>query len=360
MINVIIIDLNYQEIISYLEMIRLCVLLVLLSLFTSCLKKREVDASFYYWKTIYDANPVEESWLDTLKSKRMYIRMMDIDLSENGSMPIPVSPIMFKQKVPVRRELVPVVYIVNNVLKNRSHKQLDELAAKMIFFVKGKMSQAGKTDIKELQIDCDWTKSTRDNYFYLLTKLGQKLPNKKCILSATLRLHQLKNLITSGVPPVNRVMLMCYNMGNLRRYGDQNSILEQSELQKYVGGNIANYPLPVDVGLPLFSWAVAFRQKKYVGIAKKVTEVVLNDTTLFNQIRSNRFFAKKDLPDYGLVAHDELRWESVPIKQLQAAAVYVAKHLNTNKINIIYFHLDEKLLKNFNYEDLEKTTAIFR
>ncbi|TDO20192.1 hypothetical protein [Pedobacter duraquae] len=341
-------------------MFRLGVLLLFFALFSSCHKKREVDASFYYWKTSYEASSIEDTWLDTLHSTRMYVRIMDIDISENGSAPVPISPVIFKDKIPARRELVPVVFIVNNVLKNRSHQQLSDLATKILFFVKGKVSQAGKNKIAELQIDCDWTKSTRENYFFLLTELKHKLSKQQTNLSATLRLHQLKNLIASGIPPVDRVMLMCYNMGNLRQYGDQNSILEQAELEKYIGKNIGNYPLPVDVGLPLFSWAVAFRKQAYIGIPKKITEVVLHDTALFKEIKPNRFLAKKDLPEYGLTINDELRWESVPIKQLQAAAVYIAQYLNTNKINMIYFHLDEQLLKKFSYEDLEKTTAIFR
>ena len=341
-------------------MYRLFTLLLTLLLFSSCKRERQVNASFYYWKTIYKENTAEQRWLDTLHSSRMYLRMMDVDIAETGADAVPVSPVTFQNPLPASLNLVPVVFIVNNVLKDKSHAQLDDLAAKLLFFVKGKVAQAGKKEIKELQIDCDWTKSTRENYFYLLNKIKQKIAEQHIVLSATLRLHQLKNLVGSGIPPVDRVMLMCYNMGNLRQYGEQNSILEQSEMEKYLGKNLGNYPLPVDVGLPLFSWAVAFRKKTYIGIPKKVTATALQNKVLFREIRMHHFLALKDLPDFGLKQGDELRWESIPVKKLQNAAVYIANYLNNNAINLIYFHLDETLLKNYNYEDLEKTTAIFR
>ena len=51
---------------------------------------------------------------------------------------------------------------------------------------------------------------------------------------------------------------MCYNMGNWCKYGSQNSILDIVELKKYANNNISAYPMPIDIGLPLFKWAVAY------------------------------------------------------------------------------------------------------
>ncbi|RZM28786.1 MAG: hypothetical protein EOO88_07550 [Pedobacter sp.] len=285
--------------------------------------------------------------------------MMDIDLAEDGTTPVPVSPVIFQDSLS-KRDLIPVVFIVNNVLKDKSQTQLDDLAAKLLSFVKGKVSQAGKARFSELQIDCDWTKTTRDNYFYLLKQIRSKIGGDKIVLSATLRLHQLKNLVSNGIPPVDRVMLMCYNMGNLRKYGDQNSILEEAELRKYVGKNLTAYPMPVDVGLPLFSWAVAFRGSGYIGIPKKITEEILRNDTLFTLTGQHRFVAKNDLAAFGLKKGDEIRWESVSVAQLQSAATYIANYLKTDTTRVIYFHLDETLLKKYTYENLEKTTALFR
>ncbi|AMR33995.1 hypothetical protein A0256_22370 [Mucilaginibacter sp. PAMC 26640] len=226
----------------------------------SCRRDRVINTSFYYWKTVYYTNKTEQKYFGALDCKKFYVRIMDVNYGDNGI--VPVSPVTFKTVLPDSVQLIPVVFIVNDVLKNQTNKQLDDLARKIIYYVNGRIKPSGKTSYSELQLDCDWTRTTRDSYFYLLKRIrtDSGLKNKK--LSATLRLHQLKNQKSSGIPPVDRVMLMCYNMGNLRKYGHQNSILEQSELEKYAGNNLSEYPMPIDIGLPIFSWAVVFRQRQ--------------------------------------------------------------------------------------------------
>jgi len=334
------------------------ILAILLITFTSCHKKRIVNTSFYFWKTVYEQNAVEKQYFDSLGCKKLYVRIMDVDAGNNG--PVPVSPVSFKQAIPKDIHLVPVVFIVNEVLKMQSNKQLDDLATKIVYYVKGKILQSGKTDFEELQIDCDWTRTTRDKYFYLLQRIKANASLKNKQISATLRLHQLKNQKSSGVPPVNRVMLMCYNMGNLRKYGTQNSILEQDEIEKYLGDNLTHYPMPVDVGLPIFSWAVVFRQKQYIGIAKRLQSESLDNKKLFKANGLNLYTLLNDMPALGLKRGDEIRWEAIPAEKLQVAASYIEKYIISDTVNIIYFHLDQQTLKHYTYENLEETAALFR
>jgi hypothetical protein len=330
-----------------------------LFLATSCRKNRVVNTSFYYWKTVYEENPVEQQYFQNLHCRKLYLRIMDVDVNENGAA-VPVSAIRFKSPVADSVQLIPVVFIVNRVLQNQTHKQLDNLAGKIIYYVNGKVKQSGKTGYNELQIDCDWTRTTRANYFYLLRRIKNESSISGKQLSVTLRLHQLKNQQSSGVPPADRVMLMCYNMGNLRKYGTQNSILDQTELEKYLGNNLAAYSMPVDIGLPLFSWAVVFRQNQYIGIAEKLEVSKLNNTKLFTANEHNMYAVKENLPVYGLQRTDEIRWESISPELLQQTAAFVQKHISSDSVNIIYFHLNESTLKAYNYETLEKTAAIFR
>ena len=339
---------------------------VLCSIIVSCLSfscrrhDRVINTSFYFWKTVYKTNKTESDYLNHLHSHKLYMRIMDVDMDENGSTPIPVSPISFQARLPDTVALVPVVFIVNNILKVTTRPQLDVLATNIVRFVNGKVQQAGKSSFNELQIDCDWTASTRENYFYLLEQLRKLKELKGKMISVTLRLHQLKNQKGSGIPPADRAMLMCYNMGNLRKYGEQNSILEISELKKYLGDNVTTYPMPIDIGLPLFSWAVAFRTKDYIGIAKRISFDNLNNKNQFIFIKNNIYQAKTNLPDYGLKTNDEVRWENVSAGNLQAAATYLSPLVKTDTVNVIYFHLDDATIKTYTYDDLEKTTHLFR
>jgi hypothetical protein len=324
----------------------------------SCRKDRVINTSFYYWKTVYDNNATEKKYFSALHCRKLYVRIMDVDDGDNGI--VPISPVTFKTKLPDSVQLIPVVFIVNDVLKKQTYKQLDELAGKIIYYVNGRIKPSGKASYNELQLDCDWTRTTRDNYFYLLRRIKNNANLKTKKISATLRLHQLKNQKSSGIPPVDRVMLMCYNMGNLRKYGQQNSILEQSELEKYAGNNLSEYPMPIDIGLPIFSWAVVFRQQQYAGIAKRLHNGSFTDSKTFNATGNDLYTLQKDLPQFGLLRGDEIRQEELSADQLLSAANYIQKYLSSDTVNIIYFHLDEPTLKHYTYHDLEKTAAVFR
>jgi hypothetical protein len=283
---------------------------------------------------------------------------MDVDMGEDGVNPVPISPVTFEDKMSDSIQIIPVVFIVNDILRNTSHNKIDELSRKLYHFVNEKVIQSGKTDFKEIQIDCDWTAETRDNYFYLLKQIKKMFYNRQLLV--TLRLHQVKNQVKSGIPPADKVLLMCYNMGNLRKYGNQNSIIDLSELKKYLGDNLSRYPMPMDLGLPLFSWAVAFRNKAYIGIDKHINQDTLNHQEQFLSKGNNMYVAKTDLPGVGLQKGDEIRWETASLKDVQATAAYISHYLRPGNINVVYFHLDEHNLKNYPYEGLEETARLLR
>jgi len=108
-------------------------------------------------------------------------------------------------------EIIPVVFIVNKVLKehpniNRLSKQIGDLIEEMHL-------QHFNTTPTEVQIDCDWTGSTKAVYFELL-----ELLQKRFDLSVTIRLHQLKYQNKTGIPPVEKGVLMVYNVGDLDNF----------------------------------------------------------------------------------------------------------------------------------------------
>ncbi len=324
-------------------------------LLISCKQKREVNTSFYFWKTVYQQNNTEQSYLQHFKSKQLYVRIMDVDRDLDGE-PMPVAPISFRNKIPEHIDIIPVVFIVNDLLKNTSDAALKEMAKNIMRFVNGKVSQAGKQTYTELQIDCDWTATTRQTYFTLLKEI--KLLNKDKPLSATLRLHQLKNQEKSGIPPVDKVLLMCYNMGNLRKYGTENSILDVKELEKYVDKNLGYYPMPIDIGLPLFSWAVVFRNQSYAGISKRVKFEDLQIKSNFVKSTNELYMVKTDLPEFGLNKNDEIRFEASKFEDIKQSAIYLERYLSDKPINLLFYHLDEPTLKNFNRDELEEINHI--
>ena len=318
-----------------------------------------VDASFYYWKTVYNPDSTEQASLRHIGAERVFIRIMDIDNQGGNGEAIPVSAVTFAEPLPDTLAAVPVVYIVNNVLKERSADQLETLAANIEQFVSGKMKQAGKAGFDEIQLDCDWTATTRDNYFALLDALRRRMGDT-VKLTSTLRLHQVRNRRSSGIPPVDRVLLMCYNMGNLRQYGDHNSILDLQEMRTYLDGFLEDYPLPMDIALPLFSWPVIFRNQQYIGISKRLDTELLADTTLFDHDAGTRLYRLVgDLPEAGLRYGDVVRHEETQWDDLTAAADFLAAHKRKEDFTLLFYHLDNQVLTNFTDEQLQEIVRRF-
>ncbi|MEH6304851.1 hypothetical protein RYH73_04300 [Olivibacter sp. CPCC 100613] len=329
--------------------------MLFLLLFASCQYERTIQPAFYYWKTQYQRREREQATLNKLDTKQLFVRIMDVDLDETGLKAIPVSPIVFKNKLPDSIDVVPVVYIVNNVLKQQSEQALTMLANRILSFTEAKVKQGGKNKFTELQIDCDWTQTTRETYFSLLKKIKALTSHKTIILSATLRLHQIKNRHSSGIPPVDKVLLMCYNMGNLRKYGTQNSILDEKEMAIYLKDFLPHYPLPVDIALPLFSWSVVFRDQQYVGISKHLDSQSLTDTNLFyRQGNTSLYHLKKELPKAGLRVNDVIRREEVNIETLFVASDFLSRYLPRKDLKVVFYHLDAALLNRFSDEQLQE------
>ncbi len=330
----------------------LCILLLLITV--SC-QNPQKEVSFYYWKTTYASDSIIQNSLNQLHTNKLYVRIMDIDMQENGREPIPISPITFKDTLPADMQIVPVVFINTRIFQSMDSLTIRGLAHKIVPFVIEKVKQSGNTTFGELQMDCDWTASSRDKFFYLIEfmKTFPELANVE--LTSTLRLHQIKNIKTSGIPPVSRAILMCYNMGNLRKFGTQNSILNQEDLNLYLKDHLGNYPLKLDIALPLFEWFVVFRNQEYAGISKKIDKQELDNTTLFiRNPNTNLYVLKQDLPEKGLMKNDIIRYEFVSEEDLSKTASFLKGELKKEDRNIVFYHLDKTILSTYPNETLQK------
>src|SRR6185295_19004173 len=130
-------------------------------------------------------------------------------------------------------------------------------------------------DFFEIQIECDWNASTRESYFLLLRTIRAQLHAGK-ILSGTIRLHQIKYRAQTGVPPLDRGVLMFYGMGDPASPGEKNSILDLDTARKYTA-YLKNYPLFLDAALPVYQWGILFHEDHFRGIIRSLGESDLTD-----------------------------------------------------------------------------------
>ena len=309
--------------------------------------QRVVRRSFYYWKSVFKLQPAEAGTLGNLNIETLYIKFFDVVWNDEEKKAEPVAQVKFAQLPSSIVSVTPVVFVTNEALQQLSLSQADSLAPNIIKLLAALAANPSLLLSKEIQIDCDWTATTKEKYFRLLTAFRNNNYCKGKIVSATIRLHQLKFVSESGVPPVDKGLLMCYNMGNLRHPETTNSIIEPGEFKKYTK-RLSLYPLSLDIALPVFDWWVWFRGEHYKGLIhsdemklpgrgnKKI--IFQNDTLL------NRYTFEKG---------DWLRYENSPVESLNEIANTLRHKLANDSINVILYHLDENNLSKYSTHELE-------
>jgi hypothetical protein len=151
-------------------------------------KDKSPIKAFYYWKN-YDYFWLESEILDTLQVRKLYVKYFEVDYDPDLG-PIPVS----KTELSLSRtewdyendreilsknaklNIVPTVFILNSVFKEPG-LNTREMAKNILHLVMKKYTEnmEGFWSPKELQIDCDWTESTKDVYLRFLRQLKEEM-----------------------------------------------------------------------------------------------------------------------------------------------------------------------------------------
>ncbi|QKJ61709.1 hypothetical protein [Flavobacterium sp. M31R6] len=326
---------------------------VILCLFISCQQQEKPTISFYYWKTIFRLSPKEKNTLTTNEVKRLYIRYFDIDLSPQTQKPFPRTPIRFENTTS-GYEIIPVVYIKNKVMLDKKLNVLD-LAQKTNSFIQ-QINLKNNITIQEIQIDCDWTLESKDNYLRFIDAF-KKISNKK--LSATIRLHQIKYFKKTKIPNVDRGVLMYYNMGKIAT-DSLNSIYDLSIANRYLS-SLKNYPLPIDIALPIYSWGIHIRDGKIIGLRNKINVKNLKNNSSFVLTKKNWFVvAHSDFKDGVFYKkNDQIKIETISENDLLEMANNLEENTVQNPKEIIFYDLDEFNLKNYEEGLFEKIIDCF-
>ncbi|MCG3665287.1 hypothetical protein L5F09_05960 [Aliarcobacter butzleri] len=298
------------------------ILLITLSFFSKTIKNENSTISFYSWENSFDIKDTNE---------KLYIKVLDIAFSTK------LEPIKTNLKT-IPKDFVPVIYITNETMKNVDYSLINN---EILLILKD-------LNFDEVQIDCDWSDSTQSNYFNLLSDLKTKL-NKT--ISATIRLHQIKYYMRTGVPPIDYGVLMYYNMSNIGDFDTKNSILDNEIAKKY-HYNFDTYPLKLKLALPLYSQAIQFRQNKALSIFEGVEKKDFDSN--FQEISQNKFKVLNSFYFKGryVYKNDIFRFEDVNEKELKIA-LDDFKNLTKNRFNEIIFYT-YKYKNKFDLENLIK------
>ncbi|MBC7487508.1 MAG: hypothetical protein H7282_12225, partial [Cytophagaceae bacterium] len=176
-----------------------CYFALLAAVFCSCLQAydKKPEHSFYFWKTTFAGDSNDAKFILRNNIDHFYIHYFDVDWSEPLDMPVPIAEITgFKNSsLYTAKHYTPVIFITNKTFENFNPYRQDSFEyniRKKIIFISNRIDEnipkeiksAGKNNatafskIDEIQIDCDWTPSTKETYFEFLKKLKSILPGK--------------------------------------------------------------------------------------------------------------------------------------------------------------------------------------
>lgn len=344
--------------------IKIFVSLTFLVAYISCESKSAttpVAINFYHWKNQLNISSSENAFLKALDSKKLYLRFFDVDWDFNQKDAVPVSVLSIKNIPGTTVEIVPAVFITNRTFLNLPAERIDQLANRLFNKIESLTTQFSHLSIAEVQLDCDWSPKTRINYFIFLKKVKTLFNQNNWNLSVTIRLHQLKFPKKTGIPPADRGVLMCYNVDDVIEWNTENSILDEEVTYTYLS-NHPDYPLPLNVALPVFRWGVLFRDGKMIKLLNGLDQQELTDSVFYQQTKPSRYKIRKSTYLHGhyLYPGDKIRLEKTTIPQLEAVAIQLAATLPTTKQReIIFYHLDTMIVNTYSVADFNKIARIF-
>jgi hypothetical protein len=297
-------------------------------------KAYQPDA-YYYWRTQYSLSQVQKDKLAKHNISELYIRFFDIDYKDDKV--IIVAPIQWRDTISV--DVVPVVFIKNRALQSIPVSRI-QLLCDTIYNSIARIHDQPHT---EIQIDCDWSNTTRQKYFLLLHLLKKRLQTHE-IISSTIRLHQLKFPDMAGVPPVDKGVLMLYNMADFDKIKTKNSIFDERIINDYLGSE-GKYPLQLDIALPAYQQGLLFRGSRFLTFFRNQDlKAIFNMDILSKSQSPNQYIITKDtlFQNTSFIKGDVLRYEktdSNEINRILNSFDFKSKY----KSKILFFDLNDDL-----------------
>ncbi|URM37596.1 hypothetical protein [Flavobacterium anhuiense] len=295
----------------------------------------------------------EKEVLNENNVQKLYVRYFDIGLHPETNFPIPISPIRFEEN-PKGYTIVPVVFIQNKIMLQPS-LDVENLAQKTFDFIE-QINSKNKIDCREIQIDCDWTLNSKENYLKFI-EVFKKLSKKK--LSATIRLHQVKYFKKTKIPNVDSGVLMYYNMGSIAP-DSLNSIYDQKVAERYLK-SLKKYPLHLDFAFPIYSWGVHIRDNKVIGLRSKMSISTLEKDSNFEKTSPIFFRVKHSNYKNGIFyeENDLLKIEEIKAEDLKEMAEDLQDNLIEKPNEIIFYDLDEFNLNNYEKNIFKQVVSWF-
>ncbi len=273
-------------------------------------------SGLHCWNTQWNDSLMQ---LGTVKKfAHYYVHVFDVDVHSGLGEPIPSFTLDTLIAQPGKR-YTPIAFLTPAAMDwYRTQEKVDRLAQRIDILL-GRLADKYRYSFDDFVLDYDWKATDQAAYFEVLKALRKRLAKRNVDLTATLRLHQLQLSDEIAAPPVDKVLLMCYNMGNYTALQGKNSIYDGNDFKMYARG-IEKYPLPLAYVLPVFDHVLLFRNTKFEGLLRQITAADLQEnTSLFSRQAENIYTVNKDMEYKGfpLQKNDQIKYEYVDIVDLE-------------------------------------------
>lgn len=331
-------------------------LITLISCRNNCPSYDKGGNGIYYWRASFTLNDTERAFLEKHEVNKIYVKFFDVDKdweAAKGDPVIPIATIQFKDTIPSGIVAIPTIYITTQAMEAMQLKEY-EYAEKIIKRVNA-ICRRNNIKYDEIQLDCDWTKSTRKYFFRLCEEIKHKLDSTQ-ILSSTIRLHQL----VQTPPPVDKGVLMVYNTGNLMGMTTDNSIFSRKDIEPYLKDDrLTKYDLPIDIAYPTYGWSLIFshdRDNKY-HFHKISRQTDLSNIPGLKKIDKNIYEATEIVrldsqtclfEGYRIRVEQPSTYEILEIKDMIDRQLKEKSHSN------LLYHLDETQLSRYSDNEINK------
>ena len=150
---------------------------------------------------------------------------------------------------------------------------------------------------------------------------------------------------------------MFYNMSDVSNWETDNSILDLEEAKKYIS-TIDNYPLPLDVVLPAYSWGVLFRNGELIKLLPDIKKQSLEQ---FEKIDNSRFSVNEStyFAQQYLYENDLIRYESISPDALLKTANVLSVLLENPNLTVGFYHLGTHSFEEFSVKNYKDVLEIF-
>jgi hypothetical protein len=152
---------------------------------------------------------------------------------------------------------------------------------------------------------------------------------------------------------------MCYNITKPDDLQTKNSIATSEELAQYI--THGNYKLKLDIALPLYSWAVAFRGNQFKGILSDYDQLI-KDTSKVKKTSDTQYVLQDDVlvGQTYLRNGDEIRIEKISDSELDKMISIIKNKIQIdNQTKVTFFSFDKKYINDYGTENISNYYARF-